>query len=131
MGNVVEKLRRAGGRDIILTERGTTFGYGDLVVDFRSFPRMRVTGCPVVLDVTHSLQKPGGLGDRSGGDPALAADLARAAAAVPVDGFFLETHPDPPSALSDAASMIPLDALDGLLAQIARIHTLARELTSS
>jgi 2-dehydro-3-deoxyphosphooctonate aldolase (KDO 8-P synthase) len=128
MDNVVRKLRAAGARDILLTERGSSFGYHDLVVDFRGFARMRATGCPVVFDVTHSLQRPGGLGDRSGGEPALAAMMARAAAAVPVDGFFIETHPEPAKALSDAASMLPLDQLEALLTQVARIAARAREL---
>ncbi len=128
MVHVAEKFRAAGGRDLLLTERGTTFGYGDLVVDFRGFARMRAARCPLVLDVTHSLQRPGGLGAASGGEPALAPVLARAAAAVPVDGFFLETHPEPARARSDAASMLPLDALDGLLEAVARIHALAREI---
>ncbi len=127
MGNVVTKLRAAGARDIMLTERGTTFGYHDLVVDFRGFARMRAIGCPVVFDVTHSLQRPGGLGTASGGEPALAAMMARAAAAVPVDGFFIETHPDPKRALSDAAAMLPLDQLEKLLRDVSRIATLARE----
>jgi 2-dehydro-3-deoxyphosphooctonate aldolase (KDO 8-P synthase) len=127
MGNVVAKLRAAGARDILLTERGATFGYHDLVVDFRGFARMRATGCPVVFDVTHSLQRPGGLGTASGGEPALAAMMARAAAAVPVDGFFIETHPEPKQALSDAASMLPLDQLETLLRDVSRIATLARE----
>ncbi|MCI0451576.1 MAG: 3-deoxy-8-phosphooctulonate synthase, partial [Candidatus Latescibacteria bacterium] len=126
MANVVEKARAAGARDVLLTERGTTFGYHDLVVDFRGFARMRATGCPVIFDVTHSLQRPGGLGTASGGEPALAAMMARAAAAVPVDGFFIETHPDPGRALSDAASMLPLDRLPALLRDIARIASAAR-----
>lgn len=126
MGNVVQKLRDAGAKDILLTERGATFGYHDLVVDFRGFTRMRETGCPVVFDATHSLQRPGGLGTASGGEPGLVPAMARAAAAVPCDGFFIETHPDPPSALSDAAAMLPLERLGGLLEQIADIHALAR-----
>jgi len=128
MANVVAKLRDAGNDQVLLTERGTSFGYNDLVVDFRSFARMRATGCPVVFDVTHSLQRPGGRGDRSGGEPALAGDLARAAAAVPVDGFFIETQPEPARALSDAAAMLPLVQLEGLLVQVSRIHALARGL---
>jgi 2-dehydro-3-deoxyphosphooctonate aldolase (KDO 8-P synthase) len=115
MENVVKKIRAAGARDVLLTERGTSFGYHDLVVDFRGFARMRETGCPVIYDVTHSLQRPGGLGTASGGEPALAAMMARAAAAVPVDGFFLETHPEPAKALSDAAAMLPLSQLAALL----------------
>jgi 2-dehydro-3-deoxyphosphooctonate aldolase (KDO 8-P synthase) len=128
MVNVVKKLHAAGADHVLLTERGTSFGYHDLVVDFRGFARMRAAGAPVIFDVTHSLQRPGGLGNKSGGEPALAAMMARAAAAVPVDGFFIETHPDPSRALSDAASMLPLDQLDGLLAQIARIAALARDI---
>jgi 2-dehydro-3-deoxyphosphooctonate aldolase (KDO 8-P synthase) len=130
MANVVDKLRRAGASDILLTERGTSFGYHDLVVDFRGFARMRATGCPVVFDATHSLQRPGGLGDRSGGEPELAALMARAAASVPCEGFFIETHPDPPNALSDAAAMLPLSQLPSVLEQIAELHALARRLTA-
>ncbi len=126
MGNVVTKARAAGARDVLLTERGTSFGYHDLVVDFRGFVRMRATHCPVIFDVTHSLQRPGGLGTASGGEPALAAMMARAAAAVPVDGFFVETHPDPSQALSDAASMLPLDQLPRLLEGVARVVAAAR-----
>ena len=121
MGNVVNKARAAGARELLLTERGTSFGYHDLVVDFRGFARMRATGCPVIFDVTHSLQRPGGLGSASGGEPALAAMMASAAAAVPVDGFFVETHPDPSQAKSDAASMLPLDQLPALLARVVRV----------
>jgi 2-dehydro-3-deoxyphosphooctonate aldolase (KDO 8-P synthase) len=128
MVNVIGKLRAAGARDVLLTERGTSFGYHDLVVDFRGFARMRAAGAPVIFDVTHSLQRPGGLGKASGGEPALAAMMARAAAAVPVDGFFIETHPDPSQALSDAASMLPFDQLGSLLAQVARVGSVAREL---
>jgi 2-dehydro-3-deoxyphosphooctonate aldolase (KDO 8-P synthase) len=126
MVNVVKKLHAAGAHDVLLTERGTTFGYHDLVVDFRGFARMRAAGAPVIFDVTHSLQRPGGLGNKSGGEPALAAMMARAAAAVPVDGFFIETHPEPAKALSDAASMLPFDQLDGLLAQVTRILSVVR-----
>ncbi|MDH3197276.1 MAG: 3-deoxy-8-phosphooctulonate synthase [Candidatus Krumholzibacteria bacterium] len=128
MGNVAEKLRAAGAAGVLLTERGTSFGYHDLVVDFRGFARMRAAGCPIVYDVTHSLQRPGGLGKASGGEPALAAHMARAAAAVPVDGFFIETHPEPARARSDAAAMLPLARLEGLLRQVSRLHALAREL---
>jgi len=126
MENVVNKLRASGATDILLTERGTTFGYHDLVVDFRGFARMRETGCPVIFDVTHSLQRPGGLGTASGGEPQLASLMARAAAGVPVDGFFIETHPDPSKALSDAASMLPLAQLNTLLEHISRVFTAAR-----
>jgi 2-dehydro-3-deoxyphosphooctonate aldolase (KDO 8-P synthase) len=121
MGNVVKKLRDSGASDVLLTERGTSFGYHDLVVDFRGFARMRATGCPVIYDVTHSLQRPGGLGTASGGEPALAAMMARAAAAIPVDGLFIETHPEPAKARSDAASMLPLAQLPALLEDVVRI----------
>jgi 2-dehydro-3-deoxyphosphooctonate aldolase (KDO 8-P synthase) len=126
MQNVVEKIRAAGARNVLLTERGTSFGYHDLVVDFRGFTRMRAAGCPVIFDVTHSLQRPGGLGTASGGEPALAAMMARAAAAVPVDGFFIETHPDPAQAKSDAASMLPLAQLPALLESVLRIFKAVR-----
>lgn len=126
MGNVVSKARAAGARELLLTERGTSFGYHDLVVDFRGFARMRATGCPVIFDVTHSLQRPGGLGSASGGEPALAAMMASAAAAVPVDGFFIETHPEPSKAKSDAASMLPLDQLPALLERVVRVLSAVR-----
>lgn len=118
IGLVIEKIRDAGGSRIIVSERGSVFGYHDLVVDFRSFARMKKFGCPVILDVTHSLQKPAALGDRSGGEPALAGVLARAAAAVPCDGLFIETHVAPSEALSDAASMLPFAELGRLLEQV-------------
>jgi len=129
MQNVADKLRTAGASNVLLTERGTTFGYHDLVVDFRGLARMRATGCPVIFDVTHSLQRPGGLGNASGGEPSLAAPMARAAAAFPVDGFFIETHPEPAKALSDAAAMLPLSQLGPLLEQLADIHAQVREWT--
>jgi 2-dehydro-3-deoxyphosphooctonate aldolase (KDO 8-P synthase) len=128
MGNVVDKIRGAGGGTPILTERGTTFGYHNLVVDFRGIPKMRETGCPVVYDVTHSLQRPAALGSASGGEPELAAMMARAAAALPVDGLFVETHPRPEEALSDGAAMVPLERFDELVSGAARVFELAREL---
>lgn len=127
IGLVVAKVRNAGGSRIIISERGTVFGYHDLVVDFRSFARMKKFGCPVVLDVTHSLQQPAALGDRSGGEPALAGVLARAAAAVPCDGLFIETHFTPGQALSDAASMLPFEQLNSLLKQVFDIFLLVRQ----
>ncbi len=129
-GLAVEKVRQAGGKNVMLTERGTTFGYQDLVVDFRSFARLASVGCPLIFDVTHSLQKPGGLGDRSGGEPHLVGMMARAAAAVPCDGFFIETHLDPGKAKSDAASMLPFSELERVLEDTLRVFDLARELTS-
>lgn len=128
MGNVADKIRRAGGGTPILTERGTTFGYHNLVVDFRGIPRMKETGCPVVYDVTHSLQRPAALGHASGGEPELAGVMSRAAAAVPVDGLFIETHPRPEEALSDGAAMVPLDRLGRLVGEAARVFELARQL---
>lgn len=115
MGLAVQKVHAAGASNIMLTERGTTFGYNDLVVDFRGIPRMQAFGYPVIFDVTHSLQRPGGLGDRSGGEPALAAAMSRAAAALPCDGLFIETHLEPARARSDGASMLPFAELDALL----------------
>jgi 2-dehydro-3-deoxyphosphooctonate aldolase (KDO 8-P synthase) len=128
MGNVVGKIRGAGGGVPILTERGTTFGYHNLVVDFRGLTHMKETGCPVVYDVTHSLQRPAALGHASGGEPGLAGVMARAAAAVPVDGLFIETHPRPEEALSDGAAMVPLDRFGELVGQAARVFELARQM---
>ncbi|MEE9269133.1 MAG: 3-deoxy-8-phosphooctulonate synthase [Candidatus Krumholzibacteria bacterium] len=129
-GLAVDKVRQAGGRNVLLTERGTTFGYHDLVVDFRSFSRMRAFGCPIIFDVTHSLQRPGGLGDRSGGEPDLAGMMARAAAAVPCDGFFIETHPEPEKARSDAASMLPFSELERVLEDTLRVFQVASEIVA-
>jgi 2-dehydro-3-deoxyphosphooctonate aldolase (KDO 8-P synthase) len=128
VGLIIDKIKNAGGSKIILTERGVAFGYHDLVVDFRSFPKLKKFGYPVVFDITHSLQKPGGLGDRSGGEPGLVGALARAAAAVPCDGFFIETHFAPEEALSDAASMLPFSQLGRILEHVHRIFSLAREM---
>jgi len=125
---VVEKIKKAGGREVMVTERGTFFGYHDLVVDFRAAARMRRAGCPVIMDVTHSLQRPTAEGRRSGGEPALAGVMARAAAAVPCDGLFLETHFEPSSGLSDASSMVPFAELSRVLEQAAAIFEVAREM---
>jgi len=131
MRNVADKLRGSGAKNILITERGTTFGYHNLVVDFRGFAHMRDAGAPVIFDVTHSLQKPGAQGTASGGEPELAAEMARAGAAFGVDGFFIETHPDPKNAKSDAASMLPLSELESLLNGVARVWELTKELTRS
>jgi 2-dehydro-3-deoxyphosphooctonate aldolase (KDO 8-P synthase) len=128
MMNVAGKIRGAGGGTPILTERGTSFGYHNLVVDFRGFSRMKATGCPVIYDVTHSLQRPAGLGNVSGGEPELAGLMARAAAAVPVDGLFIETHPRPDQALSDGASMLPFERFPDVIGHAARVFELAREI---
>lgn len=117
MTGAVEKARSGGGRDIAVTERGTFLGYGDLVVDFRNLPEMRrLAGVPVIYDATHSVQQPGrARGGASGGQRHHIPSLLRAAAAVGVEGFFLETHPDPEHALSDAATQWPLESLEALL----------------
>ncbi len=123
MAHVVAKLRAAGaGRRILLTERGSSFGYHNLVVDFRGIPIMKTLGCPVVFDATHSVQRPGGAGDRSGGDSCFVPVLARAAVAAGCDGLFIETHPFPQRAMSDGPNMIALKKLPHLLDQILRIR---------
>jgi len=116
-----EKVSKCGNNKIILTDRGTQFGYSDLVVDFRGIPIMKQTGYPVVLDITHSLQQPNQTTGITGGQPEMISTLARAAVAVGVDGLFLETHPDPRNAKSDGANMLPLNLLDRLLKEIVPI----------
>jgi len=125
MQQVVEKLVSAGGERILLTERGTTFGYHDLVVDMRSFGIMRALGWPVVYDATHSLQRPGGV--ESGGDRRHARPLARAAVACGVDGVFFETHPEPERAWSDAATQLPLAEVDEFLDDLKRVRQVVGE----
>ncbi|HSL86101.1 MAG TPA: 3-deoxy-8-phosphooctulonate synthase [Bacteroidales bacterium] len=115
MRYAVEKVKESGNDRIILTERGNMFGYQDLVVDFRNIPAMQQTGVPVIVDITHSLQKPNQETGISGGEPELIETLGRAAISVGADGIFLETHPDPASALSDGANMLKLDDLGRLL----------------
>jgi 2-dehydro-3-deoxyphosphooctonate aldolase (KDO 8-P synthase) len=115
MKNCVAKLNAVGCERVLLTDRGTTFGYGTLVTDFRGVPVMQETGCPTILDATHSVQSPGGLGDRTGGDRRMVPVLARAGVAAGVDGVFLETHPDPDRAPSDGPNMVPLSELPALL----------------
>jgi 2-dehydro-3-deoxyphosphooctonate aldolase (KDO 8-P synthase) len=126
MSGAIGKLRGAGCEDILLTERGVTFGYGNLVVDFRALPIMRRLGHPVIFDATHSVQRPGALGTRTGGDRTEVPTLARAAAAVGVDGFFMEVHEDPDRGLSDGPNMLPLAGLPALLAQLQRIRAATR-----
>jgi len=121
--NIIEKFTSTGNHNLMLTERGTTFGYNNLVVDFRSFPIMRSYGYPIIFDVTHSLQLPGGQGCSSGGQREYAAPLARAAAAAGVDGFFMEVHPDPDSAKCDGPNMIRLDDVESLLLDIRKISS--------
>lgn len=115
MRNVVAKMAEAGNEQLILTERGTTFGYGQLVNDMRAIPIMQDLGPPVIFDATHSVQKPAGKGDRSDGDRRMIPYLARAAVAAGCDGVFLETHPEPEKALSDGPNMIPLSDLPKLI----------------
>ena len=123
MKNVVGKLEEAGCRQILLTERGTSFGYHDLVSDMRSLVKMRESGYPVVFDATHSVQSPGGLGESSGGDRNMVPHLARAAAGVGVDAFFLECHPMPDEALSDGPNMMDIDELHPLLISLQAIDS--------
>jgi 2-dehydro-3-deoxyphosphooctonate aldolase (KDO 8-P synthase) len=122
MKNVVTKAREAGNPNLILTERGASFGYNNLVVDFRSIPIMQETGCPVVLDVTHSLQLPGGQGDKSGGQPQYIPHLARAGVAAGVEGLFMEVHDNPAKALSDGPNALDLSFLRPLLEQLLKIR---------
>jgi len=126
MGNVAEKVASTGNSKIILTERGASFGYQNLVVDMRSFPVMQKTGHPVVFDVTHSVQLPGGQGHASGGQPEFIEPLARAGVAAGVDGIFLETHDNPAAALSDGANALPLAQLPALLAKLKELGALVR-----
>ena len=122
MKNVVAKLAEVGNSRVMLTERGTTFGYGLLVNDMRAIPWMQETGAPVIFDATHSVQTPGALGDRTGGDRRMVPTLARAAVAAGCDGVFLETHPDPDQAPSDGPNMIPLAEFPPLVAQLLRLR---------
>ncbi len=126
MVNVVEKLASTGNEKIIVTERGASFGYNNLVVDMRSFPVLKTLGYPVVYDVTHSVQLPGGQGQESGGQPEFIEPLARAGVATGVDGIFLETHDNPAAALSDGANALPLAQLPRLLARLKELSTLVR-----
>ncbi|MDH4083030.1 MAG: 3-deoxy-8-phosphooctulonate synthase [Nitrospira sp.] len=121
MANAVKKIEECGSRRIVLTERGSSFGYNNLVVDMRSFPIMRGFGYPVVFDATHSVQLPGGGGTKSSGQREFIEPLACAAAGAGVDGFFMEVHPNPDEALSDGPNMVPLHHLKSLLERVLRI----------
>ncbi|MGQ9524930.1 MAG: 3-deoxy-8-phosphooctulonate synthase [Armatimonadota bacterium] len=129
--HAVEKVASTGNERILLTERGTSFGYQNLVVDFRSLPVMREAGCPVIFDATHSLQLPGGAGTATGGMREFAPHLIRAACAVGVDGLFMEVHPNPDLALSDATTVLPIGQVEALLKIARRIDSVVREETSS
>ncbi|WP_461828765.1 3-deoxy-8-phosphooctulonate synthase [Aquifex sp.] len=124
--NIVEKLKFGGAKEIYLTERGTTFGYNNLVVDFRSLPIMKKYA-RVIYDATHSVQLPGGLGEKSGGMREFAFPLMRAAVAVGCDGIFMETHPEPEKALSDAATQLPLDKVEDMIEAILELRSVARK----
>jgi 2-dehydro-3-deoxyphosphooctonate aldolase (KDO 8-P synthase) len=126
MGNVVAKLEGAGSDRILLTERGTTFGYNNLVVDFRGLPQLAAFGYPVVFDATHSVQLPGGLGGASGGQREYVSHLARAAAAVGIDGLFVEVHPNPDSAPSDGPNQVTPEAFDRLLSEVLAVREALR-----
>ncbi|THJ17774.1 MAG: 3-deoxy-8-phosphooctulonate synthase [Nitrospira sp. CG24B] len=126
MGNAVKKVEECGSRRLLLTERGSSFGYNNLVVDMRSFPLMRSFGYPVVFDATHSVQLPGGGGSKSSGQREFVEPLACAAAGAGVDGFFMEVHPNPDEALSDGPNMVPLHQLKSLLERVLRICDAAK-----
>ncbi len=129
MKHVIGKLEAAGCRDILLCERGTFFGYGQLVNDMTSIPRMQALGTPVVFDATHSVQQPGGLGSATGGNRRMVEPLARAAVAIGADGLFFETHPDPDHALSDGPNMVPLDQVGAMLERLVTIRQTVEKLT--
>ena len=126
MGQVVDKARRAGAEKILLTERGTTFGYNNLVADMRSIPIMRRTGCPVVFDATHSVQLPGGGGDKSSGPARIRAGSCAGGARCGANGLFIETHPKPDKALSDGPNMIPLAEMATMLRSLLKIYEAAK-----
>ena len=122
MGNVIKKLESFGAEKIMVCERGTSFGYNTLVVDMTGIIEMKKFGYPVVMDATHSVQKPGGKGDVSGGNRDYVEPLAKAAVAAGADALFFEVHPNPDTALSDGANMVELDAFEGLLEQVLRVY---------
>ena len=126
MGQVVRKAEALGGDKLLLTERGTTFGYNNLVSDMRSIPILRSFGCPVIFDATHSVQQPGGAGDKSGGQREFAPVLARCAVAAGADGIFVETHPNPDKALSDGPNMVPLDEMPAMLRTLLHVREAVR-----
>ncbi|MGO9394896.1 MAG: 3-deoxy-8-phosphooctulonate synthase [Desulfobaccales bacterium] len=127
LGPVLEKARAAGNERLLLTERGSSFGYNNLVVDFRSLAIMRELGCPVILDVTHSVQLPGGQGVCSGGQRQFIPTLARAGVAAGVDGLFMEVHPDPEKARCDGPNSLPLDRVPALWRELKELHEFLRQ----
>src|SRR5690349_1262353 len=126
MNNVVNKVRALGGNYLALTERGASFGYNNLVADMRSIPIMKQTGCPVIFDATHSVQLPGGGGDKTAGQREFAPVLARSALAAGADGLFIETHPDPDNAMSDGPNMIPLADMPSVLKGLLKVYEAVR-----
>ena len=129
MGQVIQKATDAGARKLLVTERGTTFGYNNLVADMRSIPILRGFGFPVIFDATHSVQLPGAGGNKSSGQREFAPVLARCALAAGAHGIFIETHPEPDKALSDGPNMIPLAEMPRLLSGLVRIHNAAAHLS--
>jgi len=127
MKNVVEKMRSVGNYDLMVCERGVSFGYNNLVVDMRSLVIMRETNCPVIFDATHSVQLPGGLGKSTGGQREFVPSLAKAAVAIGVSGIFIETHPEPDKAFSDGPNTLPLNELEGLLAILQKIDNVVKK----
>lgn len=127
MENGVNKIRSAGGKKIMLVERGASFGYNNLVVDMRGLPVMRSFDCPVIFDATHSVQLPGGAGGSSGGQREFIAPLSRAAVAAGIDGLFMEVHPDPDKALCDGPNSIALDQIEGILTQLVQIRQACKD----
>lgn len=127
MEHGVNKIRAAGGKKIMLVERGATFGYNNLVVDMRGLPVMRSFDCPVIYDATHSVQLPGGAGTSSGGQREFIAPLSRAAVAAGIDGLFMEVHPNPDQALCDGPNSIALDQIEGILSQLVQIRQVCRD----
>jgi 2-dehydro-3-deoxyphosphooctonate aldolase (KDO 8-P synthase) len=118
----VDKIMESGNPNVLLTDRGNTFGYQDLIVDFRGIPEMKNFNVPVIMDVTHSLQQPNQASGVTGGKPALIETIAKAAIAVGADGLFIETHPDPKNAKSDGANMLQIDLLEDLLIKLVRVR---------
>ena len=127
VAHVLEKSAAAGNENLLLTERGVSFGYNNLVVDFRAFPILREIGYPVIFDATHSVQLPGGVGKASGGDRRMVPCLARAAVAAGIDGLFFEVHPDPDCALCDGPNSLRLDSLPALLSTLKEIDAVVRD----
>ena len=126
MSNVIKKISDTGNSNILITERGACFGYNTLVSDMRSIPIMAQTGYPIVFDATHSVQQPGGMGDKSGGERKFVSHLSRAAVAVGIAAVFIETHQDPDSAPSDGPNMVPLNEMDSLVNKLLEIDKLIK-----